>query len=157
MTGYCLLKDPIRVPSLRERAEDIPRLAAHFVERFASRMHRQINTIPSATLRALQQWHWPGNVRELENFIERSVILTRGPVLEAPIHELQRSAAKAPVVSLDDSARIHILKVLRETRGVLSGPGGAADRLGVKRTTLQGKMKRLGISRHEWYGEPVLA
>jgi formate hydrogenlyase transcriptional activator len=148
---YRLNVFPIQVPPLRERADDIPRLVRHFVSKYAQRLNRNIESIPANTLKALQQWHWPGNVRELENFIERAVILTRGSVLNAPVSELRSSAAPpASVVTLEDSERDHILKVLRETRGVLSGPTGAAERLGLKRSTLQGKMKRLGISRNDW-------
>jgi len=123
-------------------------------------MNKQIDTIPADTMRALTRWHWPGNIRELENFIERAVILSKGNVLNVPVSELQESAPKAMAVgaaaaavvseravTLEASEREHILKILRETRGVLSGPNGAAARLGLKRTTLQGKMKKLGIDR----------
>src|SRR5262245_20120901 len=150
---YRLNVFPINVPALRDRADDIPRLVRHFVSKYALQLNRQIDSIPEPTMRALQQWSWPGNVRELENFIERAVILTRGSVLNAPIQGL-RAAAPAPVspapITLDDSEREHILKVLRETKGVMSGPGGAAEKLGLKRSTLQGKMKKLGISRNDW-------
>ena len=102
-------------------------------------------------MRALQQWRWPGNVRELENFIERAVILSRGTVLQVPITELRDQAATQPAAAtLKESERDHILRVLRETRGKVSGPGGAADRLGVKRSTLQAKMNKLGIRRDDW-------
>ena len=124
-------------------------------------MKKQIDSIPAETMRALVQWHWPGNIRELENFIERSVILTRGNVLNVPVSEIQPMPAAVPValsaaasastrgrtLTLQDSEREHILKILRETKGVLSGPEGAATRLGLKRTTLQTKMKKLGIAR----------
>ena len=123
-------------------------------------MNKQIDSIPAETMRALTSWHWPGNIRELENFIERSVILTRGTVLNVPISELHatepavaaKSAAAAAgagghTLTLHESERAYILKVLRETNGVLSGSAGAAARLGLKRTTLQAKMKKLGIDR----------
>jgi formate hydrogenlyase transcriptional activator len=154
---YRLNVFPIKLPPLRERLEDIPRLVRHFGLKHASRMNKQIDTIPAEVMRALTRWHWPGNIRELENFIERAVILSRGSVLNVPISELHASApasmaasafaANAPPLTLEDSEREHILKVLRETKGILSGPNGAADRLGLKRTTLQGKMKKLGIDR----------
>jgi formate hydrogenlyase transcriptional activator len=157
---YRLNVFPIRLPALRDRANDVPRLVRHFASKHAQRMNKQIETIPADTMRALMRWHWPGNIRELENFIERAVILTRGAVLNVPVSELEASApttvpaasaaAAAPggqPVTLEDSEREHILKVLRETKGILSGPKGAAARLGLKRTTLQGKMKKLGISR----------
>jgi formate hydrogenlyase transcriptional activator len=157
---YRLNVFPVRLPPLRERGEDIPRLVRHFAQKHAQRMNRQIDTIPAETMRALREWHWPGNVRELENFIERAVILSRGSVLNVPVSELRAAAPQAspaptpgssPVVpqprTLEESEREYILKVLRETRGVLSGSNGAAARLGLKRTTLQGKMRKLGISR----------
>jgi formate hydrogenlyase transcriptional activator len=155
---YRLNVFPIKLPPLRERAEDIPRLVRHFAEKHASRMNKQIDSISSETMRALARWHWPGNIRELENFIERAVILSRGTTLNVPISELQTSvpmsmaaaavaSSTAQSLTLEDSEREHILKILRETRGVLSGPNGAAARLGLKRTTLQGKMKKLGIDR----------
>ena len=148
---YRLNVFPVTVPPLRQRPGDIPRLVRHFVGKYALRMNRNIETIPTATMRSLEEWHWPGNVRELENFIERAVILTKGSALNAPVAEL-RTSSTVPIapIKLIDSEREHILRVLRETRGVLSGPSGAADRLGLKRGTLQGKMKKLGISREDW-------
>jgi formate hydrogenlyase transcriptional activator len=155
---YRLNVFPIRLPPLRERADDVPRLVRHFVSKHAQRMNRNIETISSETMEALMRWSWPGNVRELENLMERAVILSRGPVLNVPISDLRETAPPVqPAASkseadntstLEDSERQHILKVLRETRGVLGGPGGAAERLGLKRTTLQGKMKKLGITRN---------
>jgi formate hydrogenlyase transcriptional activator len=160
---YRLNVFPIKLPALRERADDIPRLVRHFVFKHAQRMNRTIETIPTETMDALVRWSWPGNVRELENLMERAVILSRGPVLNVPISDLRETASppkagvpvNAPATSehessrtLEDSERQHILKVLRETRGVLGGPDGAAERLGLKRTTLQGKMKKLGITRN---------
>jgi formate hydrogenlyase transcriptional activator len=149
---YRLNVFPIKVPPLRERADDIPRLVRHFVAKYVRELNRNIDSIPEATLRALQRWHWPGNIRELENFIERAVILTAGRSLNAPISELH--AAPQPSIAantLEESERQHILTVLRDTRGVLGGSSGAAERLGLKRSTLQGKMKKLGISRSDWF------
>jgi formate hydrogenlyase transcriptional activator len=144
---------PIRLPPLRERREDIPVLVRYFVRKFAGRMDRSIETVPSETMNALINWHWPGNVRELENFIERSVILTEGTALRAPLAELQGEGPGGEEQSLANSEREHILRVLRETGGMISGPAGAARRLGVKRTTLQSKMQRLGITRGDYSGE----
>ena len=147
---YRLKVFPITTPPLRERAEDIPLLVRHFVDKHALRMNRQIETIPSQVMHAFTRWHWPGNVRELENFIERAVILSPGSVLRAPLTELQApeeevNAAEKPTLAAAE--REHILRVLRETDGVLGGPHGAAARLGLKRTTLITKMKKLGIER----------
>ncbi|MGD0570890.1 MAG: sigma 54-interacting transcriptional regulator [Candidatus Sulfotelmatobacter sp.] len=143
---------PIRMPSLRERREDIPLLVRYFVRKFAQAMNRGIETIPTETMQALINWHWPGNVRELENFIERSVILTDGTALRAPLSELRTQTFVAEH-SLKGTEREHIIRVLRETRGKISGPAGAARRLGLKRSTLQSKMQRLGISRADYSGE----
>ena len=160
---YRLNVFPIRIPPLRERPDDIPLLVRYFAEKFARQMQKQIESVPAATLSQLQAWHWPGNVRELENLIERSVILTSGPALQVPLTELRPSisapaAAASPRSSaptrLDDTEREHIIKVLRETRGILAGPNGAASRLGLKRTTLQYKMKKLGITRDHWWPAP---
>jgi formate hydrogenlyase transcriptional activator len=147
---YRLKVFPITTPPLRERAEDIPLLVCHFVDKHARRMNRQIETIPSEAMHAFTRWHWPGNVRELENFIERAVILSPGSVLRAPLAELQVpeeevNATEKPTLAAAE--REHILRVLRETDGVLGGPHGAAARLGLKRTTLITKMKKLGIER----------
>ena len=151
---YRLSVFPIRMPALRERIEDIPLLVRHFVHKFARRMDRHIETIPKETMKALMEWPWPGNVRELENLMERSVILSDGNVLRVPLSEMHlesRSALPVPVDhTLDNAEREHILRVLRETGGVLSGSGGAAERLGLKRTTLQSKMKRLNITRQDY-------
>jgi len=153
---YRLNVFPIRVPSLRERRQDIPLLIRHFVHKFARRMDKYIETIPKETMKALMQWEWPGNVRELENLMERSVILSEGNTLRVPLAEL-RAASKSPTEegyrTLDAAERQHIIRVLRETRGVLSGPEGAARRLGLKRTTLQSKIRRLGITRRD-YSDP---
>ena len=142
---------PIRVPPLRERRSDIPMLVRHFVEKFSRRMDRHIETIPSDTLSALMNWHWPGNVRELENFIERSVILSNGTALHAPLAELtEASRSNFSDHTLENAERGHIIRVLRETGGVIAGPLGAAHRLGLKRTTLQSKIQKLGITREDY-------
>jgi formate hydrogenlyase transcriptional activator len=145
---YRLNVFPLRIPPLRERPEDIPLLVRYFAQKFAHTMNRQIEVIPSETMEALVNWEWPGNVRELEHMIERAVILSRGPVLNVPIAELQPTNGEAKnLLRLDDAEREHILRVLREAGGVIGGPAGAASRLGLKRTTLHFKMKKLGITR----------
>jgi formate hydrogenlyase transcriptional activator len=138
------------MPSLRERREDIPQLVRYFVRKFASAMARDIDSIPRETMDALVNWHWPGNVRELENFVERSVILTEGTALRAPLAEFQAEISGSTEQSLEGTEREHIVRVLRETDGMISGPRGAAKRLGLKRTTLQSKMQRLGITRADY-------
>ena len=145
---YRLNVFPIRVPPLRERREDIPLLVEHFVQKFARRMNRSITTIPRKTMDALISWDWPGNVRELENYIERSVILSHGSVLVTPLSELRPTPVDARAVddSLSSAEREHILRALRQSRGQIGGPQGAAMRLGLKRTTLQSKLKHLGIN-----------
>jgi formate hydrogenlyase transcriptional activator len=149
---YRLNVFPVRLPSLRERREDIPVLVRYFVRKFARAMDRGIESVPTETMNALINWHWPGNVRELENFIERSVILTEGTALRAPLAELQAESPGSVSAehSLEGAEREHIVRVLRETRGLIGGPTGAAHRLGLKRTTLQSKMKRLGIKQREY-------
>ncbi len=147
---YRLNVFPVRLPSLRDRREDIPLLAHHFVQKFSKVIGREIQTIPTDTMSSLMDWHWPGNVRELENFIERSVILTEGNTLIAPVDELKAQAPRSPEQSLKQAEREHIISVLRETEGRLSGRTGAAYRLGLKRTTLQSKMHRLGITREDY-------
>jgi formate hydrogenlyase transcriptional activator len=144
---YRLNVFPIRVPPLRERREDIRLLVEHFVQMFARKMNRSITTIPKTTMDALIGWEWPGNVRELENFVERSVILTRGSVLVSPPSELAPAGTEGKIQdeSLEAAEREHILRALRESHGQIGGPKGAAMRLGLKRTTLQSKLKQLGI------------
>jgi formate hydrogenlyase transcriptional activator len=148
---YRLSVFPIRMPELRERKEDIPLLVRYFVQKFSRRMKKQIETISTETMNALVSWPWPGNVRELENFIERSVILSQGPILNVPLAELSGAAQDSDIDgTLESLRRETIVRVLRETGGVLSGPRGAAARLGLKRTTLQSTMHKLGISREEY-------
>jgi len=148
---YRLNVFPVLLPPLRERRDDIPRLVRHFTQRFARRMGRRIETISTTVMDALVRYTWPGNVRELQNVIERAVILSPGLALQVPLNDLPAAAeeASAPAVTLTDAEREHILAALRDTGWVLGGPKGAAVRLGMKRSTLRWKMKRLGISRPE--------
>jgi formate hydrogenlyase transcriptional activator len=151
---YRLNVFPVVLPPLRERRDDIPRLVRHFTQQFARRMGRRIETIPSAVMDALARYPWPGNVRELQNVIERAVILSPGPSLQVPPGDLQPETTQASVpiaapVTLANAEREHILSALREAGWVLGGPKGAAARLGMKRSTLHWKMKKLGISRPE--------
>jgi formate hydrogenlyase transcriptional activator len=145
---YRLRVFPLVMPPLRERQEDIPALVRYFVQKFARRMNRNIETIPADTLDVLSRYAWPGNIRELENLIERAVIVSPGPVLRVPLGEL-----KLPVEPVDSTLtlraaeREHIAKALDATNWVLAGPYGAAARLGMKRTTLQSKMRKLGLTR----------
>ena len=151
---YRLNVFPIRMPPLRDRPEDIPILVRYFVQKYARRMDRHIESISSENMNALMKWHWPGNVRELENIIERSVILSEGPALRIPLAELVMQG-RSPAISdqtLDNAEREHIIRALRETGGLISGPAGAAHRLGLKRTTLQTKMQRLKITRDDYPG-----
>jgi formate hydrogenlyase transcriptional activator len=150
---YRLHVFPLHLPALRERREDIPPLIRHFVEKCSARLHKHIDIIPDEAIDAMMQWKWPGNIRELENFIERSVILSEGNKLTAPLSELREEMLRQPTDSdgtLRDREREHIIEVLRQTGGALSGPGGAAARLGLKRTTLQYKMQKLGVSRTDY-------
>jgi len=147
---YRLHVFPLHLPALHERREDIPMLIRHFVEKCAARLHKRIDVVPEDAIEAMMHWRWPGNIRELENFIERSVILSEGNRLSPPLGELREEISRQPSESggtLRDKEREHIIEILRQTRGALSGPAGAAARLGLKRTTLQYKMQRLGISR----------
>jgi formate hydrogenlyase transcriptional activator len=149
---YRLNVFPLLLPPLRERPDDIPRLVRHFTQRFARRMGRRIETIPSEVMDALVHYPWQGNIRELQNIVERAVILSPGPSLQVPLGELEPAAAQAnqstaAATTLADAEKEHILGVLRETGWVVGGPEGAASRLGLRRSTLQWKMKKLGISR----------
>ncbi len=153
---YRLKVFPIFAPPLRERLRDIPILVRHFVATHSRRMGKVIETIPDATMAALVRWKWPGNIRELENFLERAVILTRGSGLYAPLAELETSVDDeegeddASTPTLHAAEREHILRVLRECNGLIGGAGGAATRLGLKRTTLNSKLKKLGIERSDY-------
>jgi formate hydrogenlyase transcriptional activator len=143
---YRLNVFPIRIPPLRERPDDIPLLVRYFTQKYARRMEKEIESIPATAMKRLSDWHWPGNIRELENLIERSVILTHGAALQVPIGELTNHAA-VPAVSRpsDTIEREKILRTLKETKGRVSGADGAAARMGIKRTTLISRMKKLGI------------
>jgi formate hydrogenlyase transcriptional activator len=143
---YRLKVFPIATPPLRDHPEDIPILARHFTKKYAAKMKRTITKIPSETMSALVNWHWPGNVRELENFIERSVILSKGLSLRAPVAELRAAAEENTGSTLQEMERDYILRIFRETGGVISI---AATRLGVPRTTLNAMMKKLRISRSD--------
>src|SRR3984957_13931317 len=134
---------PIRLPPLRERKEDIPLLANHFISRFAKKFGRTIETLSNSVLHMLMRYDWPGIIREMEHLIERSILLTGGSSLRAPLAEFHAETANAPEQSLEGTEREHILRVLRETGGLISGPKGASRRLGLKRTTLQSKVRRL--------------
>lgn len=149
---YRLNVFPLQVPPLRGRRKDIPLLVRYFVQRFSRRMNKHIETISAETMNALVNWDWPGNVRELENFLERSVILSKGRTLSVPVSELQPipEGATKKDLTLVTAEREHILKVLRDAGGVVSGVRGAASRLGMKRTTLQSKMQKLGIRRQDY-------
>ncbi len=146
---YRLNVFPVPLPSLRARREDIPALVEHFVEIYARRMSRQIDQISPETMAELTSYPWPGNIRELQNFIERSVILTSGNVLESPLASLRNAAEAQSLgpITMEDAERDHIRKTLEQTRWVVSGPNGAAARLGIKRSTLYFRMQKLGISR----------
>jgi formate hydrogenlyase transcriptional activator len=156
---YRLNVFPIQLPPLRERREDIPLLVRHFALQFAGRMNRAIDTIPSETMNVLVAYHWPGNIRELQNLVERAVILSTGPVLNAPLNDLRSQPqpvvpANAPangklrrIESLEDVERRHVLETLEATDWVIGGPKGAAVLLGLKRSTLQVRMEKLGIRR----------
>ena len=154
---YRLNVFPISLPPLRERREDIPALASHFVEIYSRRMGKQIDELSLETMSALISHQWPGNIRELQNFIERSVILSVGPVLSPPLAQLKDSSAAASMgaVTLEEAERDHILKTLEHTKWVVAGPNGAAARLAVKRSTLYFRMQKLGISRSNTKATPV--
>ncbi len=147
---YRLHVFPVHMPPLRERGKDIELLVRYFVQKFSRRMNKQIETIPTETMNALTRWEWPGNVRELENFIERSVILSENTILNVPLSELRPRLQDRQDGTLESLEREHILRVLRETGGVISGLHGAAARLGMKRTTLQSRMQKMGIDRSDY-------
>jgi transcriptional regulator with GAF, ATPase, and Fis domain len=153
---YRLKVFPVFAPPLRERLADIPILVRHFVARHSRRMGKTIETIPPQAMEALLAWKWPGNIRELENFLERAVILSRGPVLHVPLAELESmdeeddESAVGASPTLQAAERDHILRALREAKGMIGGPNGAAARLDLKRTTLNSKMKKLGIERGDY-------
>jgi formate hydrogenlyase transcriptional activator len=146
---YRLNVFPLSVPPLRRRGDDIPLLVRYFAQKFARRMNKRIETIPTEAMTAFSQYHWPGNVRELENLIERAVILSPGTELLVPLTELKAPAREGtqPVTTLEAAEREHILRALEEAKWVIGGPSGAAAKLGMKRTTLQSKMQKLGIAR----------
>jgi formate hydrogenlyase transcriptional activator len=149
---YRLNVFPVRVPALRDRPEDIPALVRHFVDTFALRVKRTISTVPTATMDALRNASWPGNIRELENVIERAVIMSSGAELKVPLADLQPTSPREPAGSsvtgqFLNAERELILGALKKSRGVIGGPKGAAADLGLKRTTLQSKMRKLGITR----------
>jgi formate hydrogenlyase transcriptional activator len=150
---YRLNVFPVRVPPLRDRAGDVPLLVHYFVNKHAQRMGRHIERIPAETMRTLSRWHWPGNVRELENIIERAVILSPGPVLNVPLAALGSPAPTRtvePVQTFQASEKAVILRALREANGVVAT---AALALGMKRTTLNSKMQKLGISRSDLFSD----
>jgi formate hydrogenlyase transcriptional activator len=148
---YRLHVFPVRMPPLRDRGKDIELLVRYFVQKFSRRMNKQIETIPAETMHALTRWEWPGNVRELENFVERSVILSEGTILNVPLSELRPAyEGGRQDTTLETLEREHIRRVLRETGGVISGLHGAAARLGMKRTTLQSRMQKMHISRSDY-------
>jgi len=153
---------PVHVPPLRERQGDIPLLVRHFTQQFSRRMNRMIETIPSAAMDALGRYHWPGNIRELQNVIERAVIISAGPALSVDVadlkfskvsHSEERAAAPNSTTNgalhnlLEETERQQILQTLKQCNWVVAGPNGAAARLGMNRSTLQVRMRRLGISR----------
>ena len=149
---YRLRVFPISMPALRERREDIPLLVRYFVNKHSRRMDKHIESIPSEVMKALTKWEWPGNIRELENFIERAVILSKGPDLRVPFGELEMlpDSSQKDDATLQATERDYILRILRETKGLIAGPKGAAARLGLKRTTLNSKLKKLGIERDDY-------
>jgi formate hydrogenlyase transcriptional activator len=144
---YRLNVFPIRIPPLRERPEDIPLLVRYFAQKYGRRMEKKIESVAPAAMKKLSGWHWPGNIRELENFIERSVILSHGSALQVPIGELGGGNGKTiPVPSSQETdEREEIVRTLRATKGRVAGEDGAAARMGLKRTTLISRMKKLGI------------
>ena len=163
---YRLKVFPLTLPPLRERIGDVPLLVDHFVRSYARRQGKSIEFVSDEVMAAIETYSWPGNIRELQNFIERSVILTKGPALQAPIEVLERNDCFAhELCTLADADRVHIIGALRETHWVVGGKSGAASRLGLNRTTLIAKMQKLGISREiveqraqlsNWHANPPL-
>lgn len=144
---YRLNVFPIQIPPLRQRPEDIPLLVRYFTQKYARRMEKEIESVPTTSMKKLTRWHWPGNIRELENLIERAVILTRGPALEVPDSDLGNSFPEKAMAQIADSdEREELVRILRETRGRVGGPDGAAARLGLKRTTFISRMKKLQVN-----------
>jgi transcriptional regulator with GAF, ATPase, and Fis domain len=144
---YRLLVVPVEVPPLRERREDIPALAAHFIRRLSHQLGRRVEGISPAVMQQLMAYDWPGNIRELENVLAHAVILCQGPVLEAPIFAMVPGTSEVPPGTLEEAERKHIEKALMSTRWVLEGPRGAAAMLGLNPSTLRSRMKRLSIQR----------
>ncbi len=142
---YRLHVFPLTVPPLRDRREDIPLIVRHFVDKYARRMNRNIETIPAKTMEVFTNYSWPGNVRELQNLIERAVILSPGTSLRAPLDELTEPSSRTDLSTLEEMEREHVLRALRESNWVTGGPNGAAVRLGMKRTTLAYRIRKLGI------------
>ena len=145
---YRLHVFPLPVPPLRERREDIPLLVRHFLDKYTRRMKRRIETIPPQAMKALTSYSWPGNVRELQNFIERAVILSPGNVLRPPLAELKQAAVQtsgSELNTLEETVREHLLRAVRAANWVIGGPNGAAARLGMKRTTLAYRIRKLNI------------
>lgn len=143
---YRLNVFPIHIPALRERADDIPLLVRHFTQKFALRMNKHIESIPANVLKKFRTYSWPGNIRELENFIERAVILTQGSVLNVPLSELTAGASLSDFTSAESPERNQIIRMLKQTHGRIGGPSGAAELLGLKRTTLLARIKKYGIN-----------
>jgi formate hydrogenlyase transcriptional activator len=142
---YRLNVFPIRIPPLRERPEDIPLLVRYFAQKYGRRMEKQIESVPTVAMKKLASWHWPGNIRELENFIERSVILTHGTALQVAVGELTNGKVVPPLGTRAFGERDEILRILKATNGRVAGAEGAAARMGLKRTTLISRMKKMGI------------
>ncbi len=156
---YRLNVFPIQIPPLRDRREDIPLLVRYFVQKFSRSLNKLVQYVPSEAMDALVAYSWPGNIRELENLLERAVILSPGKELRVPLSELRNTLAApvddspltlstaAPVATLEEAERQHILRALRQTEWRIAGPRGAATLLGMKRTTLQARIRKLGIRR----------
>jgi len=145
---YRLSVFPVSLPALRDRPEDIPALTRHFIAKYAGRMNKIVEDIPSDTMDAMVAYDWPGNVRQLQNFVEHGVIVSEGPVFQPPFGQLQSQKSSLPTKdgkTLEDATRDHILQALKESKGVVGGRHGAAARLGIARTTLVSKLRRLGL------------